>query len=133
MADERVVDFWAKSMVTRSPAMLQQLRDAARGAIAARRALRGTMPGDFVHCPSLDILFALFVAEAQTLSYGALVEAVPIAAAVTRRWIDVFVQRDLMEVRGGEVVLTDAGFRMMAESCQALIESQTSASWFRPN
>ncbi len=133
MADERFVDFWARTIAARSPAMVQQLRGVALGMIAARRALRESMPGEFVHCPSLDLLFELFVADRQTASVEALSAAVPTAPSVTRRWIDVFVQRDLVRVRGDDASLTDAGFRMMADACQAVTESQTSASAIRPN
>lgn len=94
MADERFVDFWAKTIATRSPAILQQLRAVAFSMIAARRALRDTMPGEFVHCPSLDLLLELFVADRKATAMAALTASAPTAPSVTRRWIDVFVQRD---------------------------------------
>jgi len=133
MADERFVDFWAKTIATRSPAILQQLRAVAFSMIAARRALRDTMPGEFVHCPSLDLLLELFVADRKATAMAALTASAPTAPSVTRRWIDVFVQRDLVKVRGDDVTLTEAGFRMMADACQAVIESQMSATVIRPN
>ncbi|WP_293876362.1 MULTISPECIES: hypothetical protein [unclassified Sphingomonas] len=127
MSDERLVEFWAKTIAMRSPVMLQQLHGAALGLIAARRAMQRAMPPEFVHCPSLDMLLALFVADGHALPVAALVQATPAAPAVARRWTDVFVQRDLVAVRDGTATLTEAGFRMMADTCRAVIESQMAA------
>lgn len=56
-----------------------------------------------------------------------LVDATSAAAAVARRWIDVFVQRGLVAIGDNMATLTDAGFRMMADTCGAVIESQMTA------
>ncbi len=135
MADERLVDFWTRAIADQSPALLQQLRGVALSLIAARRALRVHMPDEFVHCPSLDLLYALFVADHHTLTEEAMMVACPVSPAVARRWIDVFAQRDLV-VRHRDtmrVELTETGFRMMAHSCQAVIESQMTARVTRVN
>lgn len=127
MADERLVDFWAKTIAMRSPVMLQQLHGAALGLIAARRAMQRTLPPEFVHCPSLDMLLALFVADGHAMPVADFLKATPAATAVARRWVDVFVQRHLVSVRSDIASLTEAGFRMMADTCQAVIESQMGA------
>lgn len=124
MADERLVEFWAKTIAMRSPVMLQQLHGAALSLLAARRAMQTVMPPEFVHCPSLDLLLALFVADDHALPVAALLRDKATAPAVARRWLDVFVQRDLVTVRSETVSLTEAGFRMMADTCLAVIESQ---------
>ena len=124
MADERLVDFWAKTIALRSPVVLQQLHGAALGLIAARRAMQASLPPEFVHCPSLDMLLALFVADAHAMPVADLLTATPVATTVLRRWIDVFVQRDLVVMRGDSASLTEAGFRMMAETLRAVTESQ---------
>ena len=124
MADERLVEFWAKTIAMRSPVMMQQLHGAALGMIAARRAMQAAMPAEFVHCPSLDLLLALFVADGQAMPLAELITATPAAPAVARRWIDVFVQRDLVTAHDATAGLTEAGFRMIANTCQAVIESQ---------
>lgn len=133
MAEERLVDFWAKTIAARSPALLQQLRSVAQSVLAARRALAASMPVEFVHCPSLDLLFTLFVADHHTMPVTMLVRASPAAPSVARRWIDVFVQRDLVSRRGDDVVLTEAGFTMMADACQAVIGSQMGVHVLRLN
>jgi hypothetical protein len=127
MADERLVEFWAKTIAMRSPLVLQQLHGAALGLLAARRAMRSVMPAEFLHCPSLDLLLTLFVADDHAMPLADLLGATPAAPAVARRWIDVFVQRDLMTTTAGTATLTEAGFRMMAETCRAVIESQMAA------
>lgn len=124
MANERLVEFWAKTIAMRSPVIMQQLHGAALGLIADRRAMQRTLPPEFVHCPSLDMLLALFVADGHAMPVTDFVKAAPAAAAVTRRWVDVFVQRDLVSVRSGIASLTEAGFRMIADTCQAVIEAQ---------
>ncbi len=124
MSDDRLVDFWAKTIAARSPAVLQQLHGTALSLIAARRALGSVMPGEYVHCPSLDLLLALFVADGQAMALADFINASPAVPSVARRWVDVFVQRDLVALRGGAIVLTEAGFRMMADACRAVMESQ---------
>lgn len=133
MAEERLVDFWARTIAARSPALLHQLRSVAQSVLAARRALAASMPVEFVHCPSLDLLFTLFVADHHTMPVARLIQASPAASAVAHRWIDVFVQRDLITRRGGDVALTEAGFKMMADACQAIIGSQMGVHVMRLN
>jgi hypothetical protein len=128
MPQARLVDFWAKAIAARSPAMLQQLRGVAQGLLAARTALRSVMPGEFVNNPPIDLLYTLFVAEDQTMALPPLITATAVSAPVARRWVDVLVDRDLVTERGGIVTLTEAGFVMVAEACQAIIESQTVAA-----
>lgn len=133
MAEKRLVDFWASTIAARSPALLHQLRSVAQSILAARRALAASMPVEFVHCPSLDLLFTLFVADHHTMPVATLIQASPAAAPVARRWIDVFVQRDLVTRRGDDVVLTEAGFKMMTDACQAVIGSQMGVHVLRLN
>jgi hypothetical protein len=128
MPQARLVDFWAKAIAARSPVILQQLQGVARGLLAARGALRSVMPAEFVNNPPLDLLYTLFVADAQTMTLPPLITATGVSAPVARRWIDVLVERDLVAERGGVVTLTEAGFVMAAEACQMIIESQTGAA-----
>lgn len=127
MAEERLVDFWARTMAARSPLMLEQLRTVARSLLAARQALRSVMPDEFIHSPGIDLLFTLFAAENHVMPVPALLAAAPVSTRVAQRWLDVFVDRDLVSLRGETIVLSEAGFEMMAEACQAIIESQTDA------
>ena len=127
MANERSVDFRAKAIAARSPVMLEQLRHVAQSLLTARRALRMVMPVEFVHTPPIDLLFTLFVAEEHIMAVPALVAATPVAPQVAQRWIQVLAERDLVTLRGGAIVLSETGFQMMAEACQALIEAQTKA------
>jgi predicted transcriptional regulator len=128
MRQSRLVDFWARAIAARSPVMLEQLRGAARDLLASRSALRSVMPAEFVNNPPIDLLYALFVAEDQTMTVPPLITATGVSAPVARRWIDVLVDRDLVAERGGVITLTEAGFMMAAEACQAIIESQTGAA-----
>jgi hypothetical protein len=127
MAEERLVDFGASTIAARSPGMIEQLRTAAQSMIATRQALRQAMPGEFIHCPALDLLFALFVADHQTLPIADLTDSGQTAPQVVTRWITLFIQRDLVKLRGNNAMLTEAGFRMMASACQAVIVSQPGA------
>lgn len=127
MAEQRLVEFWAKTIAMRSPVVLQQLHGAAHGLLAARRAMQSVMPSEFVHCPSLDLLLTLFVAADHAMPLTDLLQATSAAPAVARRWIDVFVRRDLITTSAGTAALTEAGFRMMADTCRAVIESQMAA------
>lgn len=133
MAGQRVVDFSARAMASRSSAMIEQLRITAQGMLATRRALRKSMPGEFIHCPSLDLLCALFVADHQTLQIAKLMEAVSVAPQVARRWLDVFAQRDLVTLSDADAILTGAGFKMMADACQSVIELQAGGCQARLN
>jgi hypothetical protein len=105
MAEERLVNFRASTIAARSPTMIEQLRTAAQSVIATRQALREAMPGEFVHCPALDLLFTLFVADYQTLPITALTDAGQTAPQVATRWITLFVQRDLVTLRGSDAML----------------------------
>jgi len=128
MAQGRLVDFWAKAIAARSPVMLQQLRRVAESLLAARGALRTVMPAEFVNNPPIDLLYTLFVADEQTMPLPPLITAAGVSAPVARRWLDVLIERDLVAERNGVVTLTEAGFVMAAEACQAIIESQTVAA-----
>jgi hypothetical protein len=125
MAEERLVNFGASTIAARSPGMIEQLRTAAQSMIATRQALRKTMPDEFVHCPALDLLFTLFVADDQTLPITALTESGQTAPQVAARWITLFVQRDLVKLRDTDAMLTEAGFKMIASACQAVTGLQT--------
>lgn len=124
MAEERVVDFPARAVAARSPAVIEQLHTAAQSMLTTRQVLRSTMPAEFVHCPSLDLLLTLFVADHQTLAVAELREAGLVASHVASRWIEVFVQRGLVTLRDTDAMLTEGGFKMIADACQAVIEAQ---------
>jgi len=128
MPQARLVDFWARAIAARSPVMLEQLRGVARDLIAARSALRSVMPAEFVNNPPIDLLYALFAADDQAMMVPPLITATGVSGPVARRWLDVLVDRDLVMERDGRVTLTEAGFVMAAEACQAIIESQTVAA-----
>ncbi|EZP50243.1 hypothetical protein [Sphingomonas sp. RIT328] len=125
MPQVRRIDFWAKAIAARSPAMLEHLQGVARALVAARRAMRTTLPPEFVNNPPMDLLYTVFLADDHCATLPPLIAATGVSAPVARRWIDLLVERDLVYESAGMIRLTDAGLILVAETCQAVIASQT--------
>jgi hypothetical protein len=99
---------------------------AARRMIVARRALQASLPVEFLHDATLDILLALFVAGAEdrTVDAEAVAAATTVAPGVAGRWTAVLVEEGLVAIEAKAVVLTAVGRERVAEAIRAVIHSQ---------
>lgn len=99
---------------------------AARSMIVARRALEGPLPIDLIADPVVDVLMALYVAQADGRSPppAELERATSVSPMVTRRWLSAIAAQGLIAVEEQGVSLTEEGDARVAAAIRAVIRSQ---------
>lgn len=99
---------------------------AARSMIVARRALEGPLPIDFIADPVVDVLMALYVAQADGRSPSAdeLVRASTVSPHVTRRWLAAITAEGLITIDDTGVSLTEEGDVRVTAAIRAVVRSQ---------
>lgn len=99
---------------------------AARSMIVARRALEGPLPPALIADPVVDVLMALYVAQADGRAPAAseLESATTVSPGVTRRWLAAIAAEGLIAVDAAGVSLTAEGNARVTDAIRAVVESQ---------
>lgn len=123
---EDVSRFWTSGAWRDISSDDDALEMAARSMLAARRALEGCLPIELIHDPVMDVLLALFVADAdgRASTRAEIDDATPVAPAVTRRWIAALAQQGLVAATDDRVALTASGRAQVGAAMRAVIRSQ---------
>lgn len=101
-----------------------RLMTAARNVLAARRALQGVLPPDLVHNPALELLIALFVADAGPMPLDEALRSASVSPAVAGRWVAALAAEGLVARQDEALALTEAGRARVADTLRAIIRSQ---------
>ena len=103
----------------------ERLVREARRSIAARRAITAHLPAAFVPDPALDILKALYVAQAEErgMSRRELCAQTTIVANVAARWLGALAADALIVEQAGEVRLTPHGLAVIEAGLKAVISA----------
>lgn len=110
--------------IEQSPSIFE-LKMMALRMVAARRAIYETLPLAMMHDPALDILLALYRANANRLTVEAIGDSSNVAPSVTRRWVAALADYGLVSNFGTHVSLSPMGLKKMASMLTTVIAGQS--------
>lgn len=122
-----IIQFWT-GVPSPSPNGVRLV--AARSILAAKAAMRETLPLGMVHDPAVEILISVYVSGAATgqMRHDAACAAAGVTASVAARWLMELERQGLVVVTTGAggkwVALSDKGFAQVTRAIDAVLAAQ---------
>ena len=124
-----IIEFWT-GVAEPEPSATGVRLIAARSILAAKAAMRDTLPAGLVHDPAVEILMSLYIggADAGRMRHDAACAAAGVTASVATRWLMELEARGLIVVTTGVdgkwVALSDKGFAQTARAIDEVVARQ---------